>query len=724
MRQELERKLNRELFTYTIPGLSGEFFENIENYQSFSSSFQDLVKSMLTPHWITRQQGIWFQVLSETQKLLRQGWKIHIAATSVTAEETLKRVVPICIAEEVSFKFLVDSFILDFTNSKNYNRASSGKFMTIYPSSDDHFKTLIEMLYQKTPGFEGPYILSDKRYKDSKVVFYRYGGFSRKSTSNIYGEKIFLITSSDGKFIPDQRKPFFILPPRIQDPFDSNGSNHEGAVTLNNRYLVKDAIDFSNSGGVYRAEDLGTQRLVIIKEARSYINITAKYNFDAIATLKHEHRILKLLEHTGFVPKVIDFFYQWEHAYLVLELIDGIPLRNYRAREDVALLLKDKLTEQSVREFCGIINHIARNLLEAIQRFHKDGIIVGDLSPSNVIINPESLTIKIVDFEGAYISGEEFSLFQARATTGFFSPERQISDKPSFKDDFYSLGALIYSFIIPIHGFFQLHPDAKDPFLSELSHDLGLPSYVRELIWNLMDGNFDQAISLLENNRDIQNVPVRFVKKNVKPRLNEIKKVLTGISNYLIHTIEVSRNDRLWPADYRIFQTNPLSLAYGALGTTLFLKEFLGNLPDNIGEWILAHKVDNEKYPPGLYIGLSGMAWVLAEIGFLEKAKEYMKEAYESSLMYNTPDIFFGASGLGLSSLYFWHKAKEECFLNAARAVGEFLIEQASSTEDRYFWHSSAKPIGYAHGGSGIALFLLYLFRATHEEQFLSLIHI
>ena len=66
--------------------------------------------------------------------------------------------------------------------SKNSGRGASGKFMAIYPSNEEHFTAIIQALDQATAGIAGPYILSDRRYRDNKVLFYRYGGFAPSCT--------------------------------------------------------------------------------------------------------------------------------------------------------------------------------------------------------------------------------------------------------------------------------------------------------------------------------------------------------------------------------------------------------------------------------------------------------------------------------------------------------------------------------------------------------------
>ena len=86
------------------------------------------------------------------------------------AEEILRRVVPEYVREGVPFKLAADSDLLRLMGSKNYHRGSSGKFLVAYPQTAEHFIALIDLVHELTRDFEGPYILSDRRYKDNKVV--------------------------------------------------------------------------------------------------------------------------------------------------------------------------------------------------------------------------------------------------------------------------------------------------------------------------------------------------------------------------------------------------------------------------------------------------------------------------------------------------------------------------------------------------------------------------
>src|SRR5699024_5363266 len=137
--------------------------------------------------------------------LPEQGWKIHITATLEDSQSVLDKVAQICIDEKIAVKHLKDRNSLLEMNSESANRASSGKFITIYPINNENFVEMLELISLTIQDFKkGPYILSDKRWKKSNV-FYRYGGFQR--IINEHGEHC--IRDEEGNLIKDQRTPFY-----------------------------------------------------------------------------------------------------------------------------------------------------------------------------------------------------------------------------------------------------------------------------------------------------------------------------------------------------------------------------------------------------------------------------------------------------------------------------------------------------------------------------------
>src|SRR5262249_51695869 len=280
---------------------------------------------------------------------------------------------------DTSFKFALDRSLLSLLNSKGWPRGASGKFITIYPSSSHRFLELIEEVDQATAGMHGPYILSDQRYKASRIVFYRYGGIRAHTTLNVKGEKIPVLKGPDGSMVPDQRLPFPITPaweaPII--PGVESAEQRGNTSLLHGHYRIETAISFSSSGGVYLAHDNKTGKKVIVKEARPWINGAAD-DYDAVELLKKEYRLLKVVGDTGIAPQPVDLFQEWEHWFLVEEFIEGIAMGRHSAAHNI--LQRTRPTEHDYDEWRAMFTRLAENLMAIVTILHSRKIVFADLS--------------------------------------------------------------------------------------------------------------------------------------------------------------------------------------------------------------------------------------------------------------------------------------------------------------------------------------------------------
>lgn len=740
----VDRRAGRNLFLFT--SVHGKFYEPINNYKTNGQDFFAIVKKFLPGDWQANRSGIWYYVAPPNHLLPAQGFKIHVSTKPANAELTIERVAPLCVSGSISFKVLLDHFILSYTLTKNYMRGAAGKFITIYPLELEQFKEFIALVHEHTKDLDGPYILSDRRYKNSKVVFYRYGGFQRMEVTNAYGEKMPAIKKSDGTMVPDLREAFFQLPEGVQDPFGEEHSSSGDAeaadpnnIVLNSRYKVLRSFGFSNGGGVYEAKDLMLDQEVIIKEARPHIGTSKEKPIDAVQLLKKEYSIYRRLQSTGYVPKAIDYFNEWEHHYLVQEKVVGTPLSILRAEEPFNALLKTDYTAEDLATFVRKVLHIASELLTALEKFHQHGIIIGDFAPQNVLYNVDEKKLKIIDFEGAYDlrNGAEYVPL---GTWGFVKAWRK---KLSRADDYYALGVILLSVLLTVQSFFVLVPSSKKRFLDHLVKYKGLPRKLADLILTLtgekrmafadqngkrdaekeLDCRIKRARTLIDEiDREVESIHV----PEYKPRRYSntfLERVVKGIARYILASADYQRKDRLCPADYRVFSTNPLNISYGALGTTLFLRQIYNELPEKFIKWLRQWEPTNVESTPSLYVGSSGIAWAFYLLGMNDKAQSFLKHALESSSLKESIDMFYGTAGVGLTSVYFYSQTRDKKFLEKAIECASIVKEISKEDETGRYWEhvDGAIYYGFAHGSTGVAFFLLKLYEYTREPEHLVL---
>ncbi|WP_031424695.1 hypothetical protein [Exiguobacterium sp. NG55] len=308
-------------------------FENMNHLKISDKILREIRHLVPIKTWDIRRNGVWQYFNVKNINLSSQGWKIHISATPFNLIEVAKLVTQYLVNRKSSFKVLADYNAYSFINSKIQGRGSSGKFITIYPVSIDDFKIIIEDLYNLLKEFEGPYILSDNRYKDSRCVYYRYGGLKANIRKSYDGFDEYVIYDEKNNWIIDERHPYYVLPSWIEDPFQNEDWHIYNQETdnndlLNNRYEITEAIQFSSTGGVYKAFDTQLNKTVIIKEARPFTDMDMS-NIDSVHRMHSEKEFLIEFDNKLNIPQYIDSFEEWEHHFLVIEYIEGVTFAEY-----------------------------------------------------------------------------------------------------------------------------------------------------------------------------------------------------------------------------------------------------------------------------------------------------------------------------------------------------------------------------------------------------------
>jgi len=711
-------------FLYRL--LDKDYHESFNAYSPRKADFYDVVFSRLPSGWQISRQGIWFHCGCSQNVIPRQGWKIHISATPTNASEVLERVTSVLLENgEADFKFALDMSVLFLVNSKNWSRGGSGKFITIYPSDSNHFLQLIDKIHQATRGLQGPYILSDNRYLDSGIVYYRYGGMRRYDVLNVEGERVPMLVGPDGSEIPDERLAYPVTPSwasELLPPLNKPAQAQEDVHTLKHgRYRIEDVFSFSNAGGIYKGVDEHTGQQVVIKEARPHVNSTPD-GYDAVAMLKKEYRLLAMIQDEGIAPKPIELFQEWEHWFLVEEHIEGTPLSTHSAMHNV--LLRTRPERQDYEQWYENFRALSINMIRIVSILHSRNIVFADLSPNNLILLQGERSLKIIDFEGAYEIGSD--LASSLYTPGFISDSRLAGASAAMEDDYYAMGAVLMSYLFPVNSLFHLKPQAKQEIMASIMKDAHLPEAVASMVLNLMNGDptrrppsaeildvFDQCRSL---------TPQTNCTGKSAADDQDYHGILQGIVTHLEDTASYNRQDRLYPADPKLFATNPLSLAYGAAGVGYALHKVTGKSQQETVNWIMRHKITPQTYAPGLHVGISGIAWGLLEMGEQDHAEKVFRHAFQHQLLHQSSDIFHGTAGWGMTCLKFFMETGNEFYLQAAKKAGNVLLDSRQDSEYGCHWEGlQGIRLGFAHGSAGIALFFLYLYLATGEEKFLGI---
>ena len=692
--------------------LTADYFESFDLYEPRLADFHGPVSGKMPEGWEIKRRGLWFHCGTPKNVLPEQGWKIHISSTSGHSQEILALVSSILFAAgDADFKFALDVPTLSLLNGKNWPRGGAGKFVTIYPRNDARFLELIEELYLATRECRGPYILSDHCYKDSRVVFYRYGGMKLRESLEVTGERTPMLLAPDGTEIPDQRLAYPTTPAWVTNIVSAekpHASSDESYSLQGGRFQIEGVLNFSNAGGVYYGKDTRTGARVVIKEARPYIEMSD--GNDAVTLLKKEYRLLTQLADTDIAPQPISLFQESGHWFLVEERIAGISLGAHSAAHNI--LLRTRPSKEDFAAWYGNFRQFALRLIEIVQTLHSRNIVFSDLSPGNLIVSDGTNKLRIIDFEAAYDRSvdQPVNLY----TPGFVSQRRLGGAVATAEDDYYAIGAVLMAYLMPWNGFFHLKPEAKNEFMERIRVDAHLPESVSKTILGLMEPSSDCRPDLGYMAETLPEFCTDCESNKTKPHeAVDYTGVLDGIMQHMVDVASYQRADRLFPADPKLFVTNPLSLAYGATGIAYAMKQVIGSVPERVIDWILAHPVHRETYAPGLYLGISGIAWSLLEIGLRKEAEKLFQLTFGHRLLERSSDLFYGEAGWGMTSLRFFMETGNELYLQKALDSGRRLAASHCKRQ-----HAN-RPLGMAHGASGVALYLLYIYLATNNEDFL-----
>ena len=706
-----------------------EYCDSMDSYEPNRPTFVEVVRPLVPDNWILKRRGPWAgwaPVFNAT--IPPQGWKIHVSSTEENAASTLRAVAAICVDHNATFKHLIDDGVLQMINGKGAPRSQGGKFITIYPPDKRSFRVLLKVLANATAHWVGPLILSDRRYSGSSVVQYRYGGIRPISRVDVTGQEVTYLVSPENGLVPDERQPYFTLPEWISDesasdPAPAPGNqdvNPSGSVTLRDgRYTVEEAFQFSNIGGVYQGRNNQDGSIVVLKEARPHLCAMTP-SLDSVGGLRREWETLCALKTLGIAPHPIEFFCEWEHWFLVETLAEGLTLGQHSARHSIAMRTRASQEERKAfwKEYCSLFSELAIML----QKLHDTGFVFGDLSPNNVIVRREGERPIFIDLETAFPIDHPNG--DRSFTHGYVPRAGGQVEKASKERDRYALGAMLLAYILPGSHVVTYFPERLQGLIEHGRRDFGIPATVATVLSGLLQPTpitrmlAGEAADILVSSS--QKVKSRGRQRNRAATPTKAKAIAGGLR--WIRTVSAyHRTDRLIPAHPEVFRTNPLCVAYGACGVAIAMKRITGDCPQAMFDWIAERKLDESNCGPGLYTGLAGIAWSMAGIGCRERAHEVFQLAVNHKSMGGSCDLFNGMSGVGLTALEMYRRTSRQEYLNLAQRFATEVVRRAKNDARGMYWLGTdgLTYSGLAYGASGVALFLLYLYKATGEERWL-----
>lgn len=453
-----------------------------------------LINDINSQYIINENEYFTYVAFSKKIFLPSKGWKLHVSAYFDNYHDILDIVYKYCFKKNISFKFINNTELFSEIVGKYCDRYSACKFITLYFPSIKCFKITCNDLYRLLKKFSAGFILSDRRYKDSNVLYYRYGEYFGKNTNT-------------NRILLDYK------PENIADPFEFSIKNSiPTEVILNNKYKIISALHFSNFGGIYCSNHY------IIKEARpgtgeSIVNTSIKLREDEFNLTSF------LFKKQINVPKAIEHFIQEEHHFFVYEKLDGLTLNEHKLFQKL-FYAKDSLIKplSNAWEWFNAI-------ITEIKKIHKENIILNDISESNIFISKNC--VYFIDLEYSYNLNSEIKdkqLLNYSDTT--------YTKKGYFDRDLQKLYYVILSVLSGLNMYLQVEKSGMyvlDLFSVFCKYTV-ISSENRDTI--LLNAN-SLGNMKFKNNYDF-NIDYDYFIENIKQNLNIIEAYIKKWSNTLI----------------------------------------------------------------------------------------------------------------------------------------------------------------------------------------------
>nr|MBA3531901.1 AAA family ATPase [Ardenticatenales bacterium] len=197
-------------------------------------------------------------------------------------------------------------------------------------------------------------------------------------------------------------------------------------------YQVGETLHTTTNSIVYRGQRTADQKAVILKALNKVYPTPLER-----ARFQREYEVTRQLQGTGVI-EAIDLLPHQYSLVVVLEDFGALSLKQLMASR--ALSVDEVLT-------------FALHITEALATVHEKGVMHKDLNPSNIVLNPATGELKLIDFGLATVLSREKPALHnpnhLEGTLPYLSPEQtgRMNRAVDYRTDFYSLGVTLYELL-------------------------------------------------------------------------------------------------------------------------------------------------------------------------------------------------------------------------------------------------------------------------------------
>lgn len=207
---------------------------------------------------------------------------------------------------------------------------------------------------------------------------------------------------------------------------------------LDNRYEILECIGTGGMAVVYKARCHRLNRLVAVKILKPELASDADFR----RRFHDESQAVAMLSNANIVS-VYDVSHSDGLDYIVMELVDGMTLKQYMQKRGTPLNWREAL-------------HFITQIVRALSHAHSRGIIHRDIKPHNIMVLRDG-SVKVTDFGIAQLasSAQNTLTQEAIGSVHYISPEQAKGSHVDCRTDIYSAGVVLYEMLtgrLPFEG--------------------------------------------------------------------------------------------------------------------------------------------------------------------------------------------------------------------------------------------------------------------------------
>ena len=207
---------------------------------------------------------------------------------------------------------------------------------------------------------------------------------------------------------------------------------------LDNRYEILELVGTGGMAKVYKARCHRLNRLVAIKILKPELAQDADFR----RRFHDESQAVAMLSHANIVS-VYDVSRSDGLDYIVMELVDGLTLKQYMQRRGTPLNWREA-------------QHFITQIMRALSHAHGRGIIHRDIKPHNIMVLRDG-SVKVTDFGIAQLASAAQNTMtqEAIGSVHYISPEQAKGSHVDCRTDIYSAGVVLYEMLtgrLPFEG--------------------------------------------------------------------------------------------------------------------------------------------------------------------------------------------------------------------------------------------------------------------------------